>query len=130
MVSLRSKPAYTLKAFYIQYPDQEREPTLGLVSQVSDDPPMLNWIYADKNTLELKYGNKTQSREHVVGPWDWTDDEAGLTLEGWEGLVAVQEDDGEWAVYYDRDDDRLKGKVGKKRVLQISLERKLVEEET
>jgi hypothetical protein len=46
--------------------------------------------------------------------------------------VAVEEDEGGygWAIYWDKDDDRLKG-VGiadKKRVLRCSLERRLVEE--
>lgn len=108
------------------YPDDEREPTRGLVSTISVDPPLLNWIYVDKNTLELKYGNRTQSREHIVGPWDWTEDEAGLTLEDWEGFVAVEEKDGEWAIYFDRDDNSLKGRAKGKRVLPCSLERRLL----
>ncbi|KAF2090295.1 hypothetical protein K490DRAFT_13727, partial [Saccharata proteae CBS 121410] len=121
--------------FYIQYPDEERNPReRGLVSTVSVDPPMLNWIYAHKETLELTYGNRTQSIEHVVGPWDWTDDEAGVTLEGWEGFVAVEEDEVDglrWALYYDRWDNQLeKGKkVGGKRVLPCSLERRVLPEE-
>ena len=128
MPSSRNCTSHTLQAFYVPYPDEEREPTRGLVSTIADDPPMLNWIYVDKNTLELKYGNRTQSREHHVGPWDWTEDEVGLTIENWEGFVAVEEDGGEWAVYYDRKDDRLKGLVPRQKVLQISLERTLIEE--
>lgn len=96
---------------------------------VSDAPPMMNWIYVDKNTMELKYGNRTQSIEHHVGPWDWTDDQCGLTLESWEGFSAVEEEDGVWAVYYDRKDNGLKGVVdSSKTVAQISLERSLIEE--
>lgn len=30
---------------------------------------MLNWIYVDTATRELRYGNRTQSREQVVGSW-------------------------------------------------------------
>ncbi|KAJ7460160.1 hypothetical protein FB451DRAFT_506498 [Mycena latifolia] len=37
-------------------------PAIGLVSTISTDPPELNWIYADGDTLELKYGNKSASR--------------------------------------------------------------------
>jgi hypothetical protein len=117
--------------FYITYPDDDRNPReRGLVSTISNDPPMLNWIYIDRNTLELKYGNRTQSLPQIVGPWDWTEDEVGLTLEDWEGFVAVEEDDG-WAVYYDINDDRLDNgkKVGGRRVLQCSLERRLFDEE-
>lgn len=128
--SLRKHASHTLQAFYVQYPDEGREATRGLVSTIADDPPMLNWIYVDKDTMELKYGNRTQSREHHVGPWDWTEDEVGLTIEGWEGFVAVEDEAGEWAVYYDRQDNRLKGLVPEKKVLQISLERTLLDEKT
>jgi len=103
--------------------------TLGLVSQVADDPPLLNWIYVDTNTLEVKHGNRSQSIAHHIGPWDWTKDEAGLTINGWEGLVAVEENVGEWALYYDHYDDMLEGRVGEKKVLQISLERTMAKED-
>ncbi|KAL9622994.1 MAG: hypothetical protein Q9160_002712 [Pyrenula sp. 1 TL-2023] len=125
------KEAYTAQAFYIEYPDEEREKTRGLVTRVSDDPPMLNWMYVDKNTLELKYGNRTQSREHHVGPWDWTEDEGGVTFEGWEGFVAVEVNEGEWAVYFDRRDNGLEGVVDrrKRRMVEVSLERVMCEGE-
>jgi len=128
--SLRSIPSHTVQAFYVNYPDDEREPTLGLVSTVSDDPPMLNWIYVDKNTMELKYGNRTQSREHHVGPWDWTEDRSRLVIENQELFASVEEEPGVWAVYYDRNDDGLNGVVGReKSVVEISLERKLLDKE-
>lgn len=95
---------------------------------------MLNWIYVDSDTLELRFGNRTQSIQHIVGPWDWTEDEVGLLLEDWEGFVAVEEEEQDglkWALYYDRDDNGLaKGKkVGGRTVLQCSLERRLLPEE-
>jgi hypothetical protein len=118
------------------YPDEERSPPeRGLVSTISNDPPMLNWIYCNKDTLELKYGNRTNSIQHVVGPWDWTEDEVGVMLEGWEGFVAVEEDEKEdglkWAVYYDKYDDDLGNgrKVNGKKRLQFSLERRVLPEE-
>lgn len=125
-----------MTAFYITYPDDTRPPTRGLVSTISEDPPMLNWIYVDRETLELRYGNRTESREHLVGPWDWTDDGdgegeegEGLVFEGWEGFVLAEEGEGVWGVRFDRADDGLKGVVGVKgkRVLRVSLERKMVE---
>jgi hypothetical protein len=89
---------------------------------------MLNWIYVDKNTMELKYGNRTQSREHHVGPWDWTEDESGLTIENREGFAAVEEEPSVWAVYYDRNDDGLNGIVDKEQsVVGISLERTMLD---
>ncbi|ODH20727.1 hypothetical protein ACO22_05809 [Paracoccidioides brasiliensis] len=126
----RSIPSHTAEAFYIAYPDDQRKPTLGLVSTISADPPMLNWIYLDRHTLELKYGNRTQSREHFVGPWDWTEDEMRLTLHEIEEFAAVEEEEGVWAVYFDWDGDGLKGSVRReKKVVEISLERHMVKAE-
>lgn len=65
---------------YFKYPD-ERE-LLGLVSTIADDPPMLNWIYVDTETKELRYGARKATIDHVIGPWYWTQDEHFLTLEG------------------------------------------------
>ena len=133
-------------------------PVLGLVSTVPPSPPAspassapstpsptpskapsepakpkLNWLYADNMTRELRYGPRSEAKKHTVGPWDWTDDEQGLTLDGEECLVAVEEERRGygWAVYWDREDDCLKEQgIGKdKRVLRCSLERRLVEEQ-
>ena len=99
---------------------------MGLVSTISEDPPLLNWVYIDKDTLELKYGNRTQSAPHTVGPWDWTDDQQSVTLEGWEGFVAVEENGGVWVLCYDRQDDGLGALRGDRRILECSLERSMV----
>ena len=152
--ALRAKEAYSAKAFFLQYPDEEvrylvlrdlaargliaeqrSPPPLGLVSQVADDPPLLNWIYVHKDTMEVRYGNRSDSREHLVGPWDWTEDDdengewnKGVMFDGWEGFTAVEDDAGEWQVYYDKNDDGLKGFVAAERKkLQISLERTMVD---
>jgi hypothetical protein len=102
----------------------------GLVSTISDDPPTLNWIYVDRQTRELKYGSKQAANGHLLGPFDWTeDDEAGLIFEGWEGFVAVEESKDFWSIYYDRDDNGLKNIINGKRVLQCSLERRVIEED-
>ncbi|KAF2836259.1 hypothetical protein M501DRAFT_263951 [Patellaria atrata CBS 101060] len=117
--------------FYILYPDEERDPPeRGLVSTISVDPPMLNWIYCDNETHELRYGNRTASKPHVVGPWDWEEDEVHVTLEDWEGFLAVQEPDGEWAIYYDRDDDGL-ASVGlaEREKFECSLRRRVLADE-
>jgi hypothetical protein len=127
--SLRKIPAHTAQAFYIAYPDDSHIRGDGLVSTVSDNPPMLNWIYADRNTLDLKYGNRSQSFENIVGPWDWTTDEQGVTLDGKELFAAVEEEAGVWALYYDRNADGLAGVVdSSKTVVGISIDRNLVEE--
>lgn len=65
------KDGHPITAFLITYPDPTRPAPapLGLVSSISVDPPVLNWIYVDARTREIRYGNRTQSREHVVGSW-------------------------------------------------------------
>ncbi|KAF2668782.1 hypothetical protein BT63DRAFT_285370 [Microthyrium microscopicum] len=100
-------------------------PFRGLVSTISEDPPTLNWIYIDRNTFEVKYGSRAAADGHILGPWDWTDDELGLMLEEWEGFVAVEEDKDTWSIYYDRDDNGLKNIIKGRRVLRCSLERKV-----
>lgn len=83
----------------------------GLVSTISDDPPQLNWIYVDKDTNEVKHGNREASEGHILGPWDVTKMDRRVTLEGWEGFVAVEYGPREWALYFDREDDGLNGIV-------------------
>ncbi|OAP56077.1 hypothetical protein AYL99_09256 [Fonsecaea erecta] len=123
------KEGYVVEAFYIEYPDNERVPVpIGLVSQVRDDPPLLNWIYVDKDTMEVKYGNKSASIEHHVGPWDWTEDEESITFDETEAFVAVEDPSTrQWQLYYDMDNDGLSRYVPKGRPkFQISLERTLI----
>ncbi|KAI4741608.1 hypothetical protein E4T50_07982 [Aureobasidium sp. EXF-12298] len=102
----------------------------GMVTTISDDPPFLNWVYLDRNTHEVKYGIRVEAESHHVGPWDCTPIDRRLTFEGWEGFVIVQEDEDSdlWALYFDRDDDGLRGegKVGTqdKRMLLVEVSRK------
>ena len=140
-------PPHPFTGFYLPFPPSDLPhrpipytPILGLVSTVPSSPtsksaskkPKLNWLYADRTTRQLKYGTRAEAKKHVVGPWNWTEDEQGLTLDDEECLVAVEEESGGygWAVYWDKDDDALKEMgVGKeKRVLRCSLERRLVED--
>ncbi|KAB8259108.1 VPS28-domain-containing protein [Aspergillus pseudonomiae] len=135
--SKRKLPSHTVTSFYIEYPELEEtkhlKRGLGLVTTISDNPPMLGWIYVDKDTHELKYGNRTASVEHVVGPWDWTEDETTITLEESPDFYAVQEEDGDWAVYFDRDGDELEYVLEEQDKLDnafapIALKRKLIEQ--
>lgn len=125
-----SSKGHTFEGFYISYPDPERPqpPPLGLVSSIASDPPTLNWIFVDKNTREVRYGNRTQSRAHIVGTWGWDAGEeggpGGLTLEGEEGAVAVETKDG-WEVRWEDENGEV-GVEGKKR-LTVSLERKMLD---
>jgi hypothetical protein len=99
----------------------------GMVTTVSDDPPFLNWVFVDRNTHELKYGVREVSQPHRVGPWDVTKIDRRVTFEGWEGFIAVEEEDGDdlWALYFDVKDDGLSsdGRIGTKgkRMLEVQV---------
>jgi hypothetical protein len=82
-----------------------------MVSTISDDPPQLNWIYVDRDTCEVKYGNRLESEAHIIGPWDVTKMDRRVILMGWEGFTAVRYGPGEWALYFDVDDNGLQGVV-------------------
>ncbi|KAI1458199.1 hypothetical protein F4805DRAFT_474638 [Annulohypoxylon moriforme] len=108
--------------YYLPYPDKPYE---GLVSTISDEPPMLNWIYVDKDTYEVKYGVRADAQPHITGPFDCTRQDRRMILESWEGFVAVEEFPGIWALYFDRDDDGLVTKVPMgTRVLEVELTRR------
>ncbi|KAL4994558.1 VPS28 protein-domain-containing protein [Aspergillus recurvatus] len=132
----REVESHAGQAFYIDYPEPDHmkdlKRGLGLVSTIQDNPPMLNWIYCDKETHELRYGNRTQSCEHVPAPWDWTDNEMTIVLERSWAFYAVKEKDVEarwsWAVYLDRDGDELQRVLGDEVVVvPVKLKRTLVE---
>ncbi|KAF4303375.1 hypothetical protein GTA08_BOTSDO09442 [Botryosphaeria dothidea] len=116
--------------YYLPYPDSEYE---GLVSTITHVAPILNWIYIDKETYALKYGVRDIAQPHLTGPFDCTRQDRRLTFEDWEGFVAVEEQPMVWALYFDRDDNGLKGKVSRStKVLEIVLtrqERKKTKEE-
>jgi len=104
-------------------------PFRGLVSTTSYSVPApLNWIYIDRASLALRYGPRSVAAGQILGPWDWTEDESGVMVEGWEGFVAVEEADGIWSLAYDAEDDGLQSVYGgKRRVLRVSLERRVLE---
>lgn len=60
-------------------------------------------MYVDKDSYEVKYGIRADAEENFTGPWDCTKMERRITLEGWEGFMAVKEGPGVWALYFDRD---------------------------
>ena len=116
--------------FYVAYPDNDRPYTRGLVSTISRDPPMLNWVYVDKDTLECKYASRSGSIAHHVGSYDWTSEDAedsNVTLDEFEGFIAVDEGkDKGWALYFDMDDDGLKGVKKGRRTCEVSLKRRIL----
>ena len=121
---------HLFEGFYIAYPDPDRpQPApLGLVSTISNEPPILNWIYVDKKTRELKYGNRTQSREHLVGSWGWdASDEAdpgGLILERDEAAIAVRTPDNFWEIRWADENGTVRA-TGREMV-EVSLERSIL----
>lgn len=117
--------AHRFAGYFLPHPDHEWGwKGEGLVSTITDDPPQLNWIYVDQETYEVKYGTKAESQAHLVGPWNCTKVDRRMMFEGWEGFLAVKEKADTWALYFDRDDDGLKGKVLKKRMVEVELSRK------
>lgn len=118
--------------FYLAYPDDSRPYTRGLVSTISVDPPMLNWIYIDKDTQEVKYAARSGSIAHHVGSFDWTSEDADdscITFDDWEGFLALEEEDGQWALYFDMNDDGLKGIKKGRRTVELSLVRRVISEQ-
>jgi hypothetical protein len=98
--------------YFLPYPDHDwGRQGEGMVSTISNDPPQLNWIYVDRDTCEVKYGNRAESEDHIIGPWDVTKMDRRVMLTGWEGFTAVRYGPGEWALYFDVDDNGLQGVV-------------------
>lgn len=90
----------------------------------SDDPPTLHWIYAHKDTGELRHGSRGETAEHIIGPWNWSEDEEWLVLEETPYFYAVQGKDGTWSIYHDKT-KTLKEKLAPLKVIDISLHREL-----
>ncbi|KAI1851943.1 hypothetical protein JX266_002796 [Neoarthrinium moseri] len=108
--------------YFLPYPDSNYE---GVVSTITDVAPILNWIYVDKNTYEVKYGVRDFAQPNLTGPFDCTREDRRMTFEGWEGFVVVEEAPYVWALYFDRDDDGLKSKLPPgTRILEVELSRR------
>jgi hypothetical protein len=108
--------------YYLPYPDSEHE---GLVTTITDVAPVMNWVYIDKETHEVKYGVRVDAQPNLTGPFSCTRQDRRMTFAGWEGWCAVEEAPGLWAVYFDVSDDGLRSKVPPgTRVLEIELYRK------
>ncbi|TDZ16876.1 hypothetical protein Cob_v010252 [Colletotrichum orbiculare MAFF 240422] len=121
--SMAPAPGHKFSGYYFNYPSEEQY--RGLVSTISEDPPMLNWIYVDADTRAVKHGGRKDTVGHVIGPWGWTDDDKYLMLRGSElGFVAVLEDDGRWAVYWDPD-GRLRQGYEPDECVEIALRRQM-----
>lgn len=108
--------------YYLPYPDTKYE---GLVTTITDVAPIMNWVYIDKETCEVKYGVRADAQPNLTGPFDCTRQDRRMTFGGWEGWCAVERAPGLWGLYFDLDDDGLKSKLEPgTRVLEIELSRK------
>jgi hypothetical protein len=144
------EPLIEAESFYVEYPDPERTPAvLGLVTKARVDPPLLNWIYVDEKTTQLRHANRSGSIDHWVGDFGSTDgfedpeeneedEPTGVTFDDKERFVAVQprkgsaqEQEGLWEVWWDEHDNKLENgkKVDGRLVLRVNLERDFIEEE-
>ncbi|KAF1936628.1 hypothetical protein EJ02DRAFT_387045, partial [Clathrospora elynae] len=112
--------------YFLPYPDHAwGRQGEGMVSTISNDPPQLNWIYVDRDTCEVKFGDRLASEPHIIGPWDVTQMDRRVMLTGWEGFMAVRYGPGEWALYFDVDDNGLQGVVGDEMIkMEVELVRK------
>ncbi|KAF9871827.1 hypothetical protein CkaCkLH20_10761 [Colletotrichum karsti] len=94
--------------YYLPYPEREYA---GLVSTICEEPPIMNWIYVDRETYEVKFGTRPYAQPNYTGPFDCTRQDKRLTFAGWEGFFVVKTGDF-WALYFDIEQDRLKSKLG------------------
>jgi len=116
-----SSSGHQYAGYYLPYPDKTYE---GLVTTVTDAAPIMNWVYVDAKTHQLKYGVRKDAEPNITGKFDCTRQDHRLTLMDWEGFCAVEVHPGIWGVYFDLNDDGLTGKVpAGTRVLEIELER-------
>lgn len=99
---------HPFEGYYLAYPGTSHA---GLVSSITDEAPIMNWIYMDALTYEIKFGTRQYSEGHLTGPFDCTRQDRRMTLAGYEGFVAVKEGNF-WALYFDWDGDRMLAKLG------------------
>lgn len=124
---------------YYTHPEFPPNNTSGLVTISGEKVPTLRWVFRDSKTHEMRWGGRPDSEGHVCGPFDWTKDEQFLTMEGWEGWLAVRLprdethilvngdsgiDNGRetWRLYFDSNDDGANLPPGS-RGLEIRLKR-------
>ena len=117
--------------------------TAGMVTVSGEATPTLRWVFLDADTHEMRWGGRPDSEGHVCGPFDWTKDQQFVTLEGWEGGLAVRlpedvsrdqaehelEIDGGrevWRLYFDQNDDGADLPAGSQG-LEIRLKRVMAE---
>ena len=64
--------------YFLPYPDTNFE---GLVTSICDDPPIMNWVYVDKDTYQLRYGVRVDAEPNITEPFDCTRQDRRLIFE-------------------------------------------------
>lgn len=120
---------HKVTAYFLPFPNQTYD---GLVSTI-DEMNMLNWVYVDSETYKVTYGTRAVAEQHLTGPMGLTrmdDGGSKITMDGWDGFMAVEDDEGEWSLYFDKDSNGLSEKIDEtkvKRTAQIELHREMLE---
>lgn len=90
---ITKQPSSAMSLFnggFYKHPDFPPDNTSGVVTITGEQPPTLRWVFLDVNTHQMRWGGRPDSEGHICGPFDWTKDEQCITLDGWEGWLAVR----------------------------------------
>ncbi|KAJ5524173.1 hypothetical protein N7494_010823 [Penicillium frequentans] len=128
-----------LNGGFHQHPDFAPGNTAGFVTVTGETPPTLRWFYLDSQTHEMRWGGRQESEGNICGPFDWTKDEERITLQGWEGWLAVRvldekrakelgAEDGQalWKLCFDENDDGADLPPGTE-ALEVTIKRTMAE---
>lgn len=122
-------PHHLVTAYFLPFPNSNYD---GLVTTI-DDMNMLNWVYLDSESYRVTYGTRAVAEKHLTGPMGLTvmaDGQSKVTMDNWDGYMAVEDENGEWSLYFDKDSNGLTEKIDEskvKRVAQIELHREMLE---
>jgi hypothetical protein len=67
---IRRQDSHPFTGVYHTHPLFAPNNLSGLITTISQDPPLLRWVFVDAKTFEVKYGSKAESEGQIVGPWD------------------------------------------------------------
>lgn len=120
-------PGNPFKAFYTPFPSEEEDPKpRALVCLSLSQSPEVGFLYVDRDTMQLHYGNKSMSTPQIHGSWATTEDYDSLLLADEELFVAVKDKDGVWSLYWDEGEDG--SRLPRNRPsIAVSIERKVLE---
>lgn len=118
---------HPVTCYFLPFPNAGYD---GLVTTI-DAQNMLNWVCLDSETYRVTYGTRAKAEQHLTGPMGMTlmaDGGSKVNMDGWDGYMAVEEENGDWALYFDKDANGLSDKIDSNRkVAQIELHREMLE---